>query len=224
LPVFGLHVPGVPDVPALRGDASLLRCHRRCDILQVGSHALAHSDDLDFGKLHAVAFMDVCFKLRGCGSCWKQSSLASEGDTSEFAHHQTQREGEARRVERDYNPPTCRIAVARNARTLAAYSTAPRDAFVENSSPLDARHRFSHPACSLVFYGRWVTAGAYLLEAANPRHEHEWKIWKEAKLPEGKILIGEQGTLAVTGCSVAGRHRDATIPIHHSGLRATATS
>jgi 5-methyltetrahydropteroyltriglutamate--homocysteine methyltransferase len=34
-----------------------------------------------------------------------------------------------------------------------------------------------------------VKAGAYSVEAANPRHEHEWKIWKEAKLPEGKILI-----------------------------------
>jgi hypothetical protein len=36
--------------------------------------------------------------------------------------------------------------------------------------------------------------------------------------------IGEQGTLAVTGFSVAGRQRGATIPIHHSGLRATAMS
>ena len=34
-----------------------------------------------------------------------------------------------------------------------------------------------------------VRAGAYSVEAANPRHEHEWKIWKEVKLPEGKILI-----------------------------------
>jgi 5-methyltetrahydropteroyltriglutamate--homocysteine methyltransferase len=34
-----------------------------------------------------------------------------------------------------------------------------------------------------------VKAGAYLIEAANPRHEHEWKIWKEVKLPEGKILV-----------------------------------
>jgi 5-methyltetrahydropteroyltriglutamate--homocysteine methyltransferase len=25
--------------------------------------------------------------------------------------------------------------------------------------------------------------------AANPRHEHEWKLWKEIELPEGKILI-----------------------------------
>ena len=26
-------------------------------------------------------------------------------------------------------------------------------------------------------------------EASNPRHEHEWKIWKDIKLPEGKVLI-----------------------------------
>jgi 5-methyltetrahydropteroyltriglutamate--homocysteine methyltransferase len=26
-------------------------------------------------------------------------------------------------------------------------------------------------------------------EGANPRHEHEWKLWKEVKLPPGKVLI-----------------------------------
>jgi len=26
-------------------------------------------------------------------------------------------------------------------------------------------------------------------EAANPRHEHEWKIWQDVRLPDGKILI-----------------------------------
>ena len=34
-----------------------------------------------------------------------------------------------------------------------------------------------------------IRAGAYSLEAANVRHEHEWKLWKNVKLPEGKILI-----------------------------------
>ncbi len=34
-----------------------------------------------------------------------------------------------------------------------------------------------------------VRAGAYLLEAANPRHEHEWQVWKDVKLPKGKILV-----------------------------------
>jgi 5-methyltetrahydropteroyltriglutamate--homocysteine methyltransferase len=27
------------------------------------------------------------------------------------------------------------------------------------------------------------------VEGANPRHEHEWKLWQDVKLPEGKILI-----------------------------------
>lgn len=34
-----------------------------------------------------------------------------------------------------------------------------------------------------------VRAGAYLIEAANPRHEHEWRVWEETKLPEGKTLV-----------------------------------
>src|SRR5579875_2380870 len=34
-----------------------------------------------------------------------------------------------------------------------------------------------------------INAGAYSFEAANPRHEHEWKLWKDVKLPEGKRLI-----------------------------------
>jgi 5-methyltetrahydropteroyltriglutamate--homocysteine methyltransferase len=34
-----------------------------------------------------------------------------------------------------------------------------------------------------------VRAGAYSIEAANPRHEHEWRVWEGKKLPAGKILI-----------------------------------
>jgi 5-methyltetrahydropteroyltriglutamate--homocysteine methyltransferase len=34
-----------------------------------------------------------------------------------------------------------------------------------------------------------VKASQYSVEAANPQHEHEWKLWKEVKLPEGKALI-----------------------------------
>jgi 5-methyltetrahydropteroyltriglutamate--homocysteine methyltransferase len=34
-----------------------------------------------------------------------------------------------------------------------------------------------------------VRAGCYSLEAANPRHEHEWTVWREVKLPEGKLLM-----------------------------------
>jgi 5-methyltetrahydropteroyltriglutamate--homocysteine methyltransferase len=31
--------------------------------------------------------------------------------------------------------------------------------------------------------------GALLVSGANPRHEHEWKVWKDVRLPNGKILI-----------------------------------
>ena len=34
-----------------------------------------------------------------------------------------------------------------------------------------------------------VKAQAYSVEAGNVRHEHEYKVWREVRLPEGKILI-----------------------------------
>jgi 5-methyltetrahydropteroyltriglutamate--homocysteine methyltransferase len=34
-----------------------------------------------------------------------------------------------------------------------------------------------------------VRAGAYVIEGANPRHEHEWKVWQSVKLPAGKVLV-----------------------------------
>ena len=34
-----------------------------------------------------------------------------------------------------------------------------------------------------------IKAQGFSLEAANPRHEHEWAVWKEVKLPTDKILL-----------------------------------
>jgi 5-methyltetrahydropteroyltriglutamate--homocysteine methyltransferase len=34
-----------------------------------------------------------------------------------------------------------------------------------------------------------VKAQAYSVEAGNVRHEHEWKVWRDTKLPDGKLLI-----------------------------------
>jgi len=34
-----------------------------------------------------------------------------------------------------------------------------------------------------------IRAGAYSFEGANPRHEHEWKVWGQVDLPRHKILI-----------------------------------
>ncbi len=34
-----------------------------------------------------------------------------------------------------------------------------------------------------------IRAGFYSFEMANPRHEHEWRVWEHVKLPDGKVLI-----------------------------------
>ena len=34
-----------------------------------------------------------------------------------------------------------------------------------------------------------VNAGTYAMEQANARHEHEWRVWEDVTLPEGKKLI-----------------------------------
>jgi len=34
-----------------------------------------------------------------------------------------------------------------------------------------------------------VKASQYSVEAANPQHEHEWKVWKDVTLPAGKAVI-----------------------------------
>jgi 5-methyltetrahydropteroyltriglutamate--homocysteine methyltransferase len=34
-----------------------------------------------------------------------------------------------------------------------------------------------------------LKVGAFVLEGANPRHEHEWRVWESVKLPDGVILI-----------------------------------
>jgi 5-methyltetrahydropteroyltriglutamate--homocysteine methyltransferase len=34
-----------------------------------------------------------------------------------------------------------------------------------------------------------MNVGAFVIEGANPRHEHEWRVWESAKLPQEKVLI-----------------------------------
>jgi 5-methyltetrahydropteroyltriglutamate--homocysteine methyltransferase len=34
-----------------------------------------------------------------------------------------------------------------------------------------------------------MKVGAFVIEGANPRHEHEWRVWESVKLPEEKVLI-----------------------------------
>jgi 5-methyltetrahydropteroyltriglutamate--homocysteine methyltransferase len=78
-----------------------------------------------------------------------------------------------------------------------------------------------------------VPAGCYSIEAANPRHEHEWVVWEDVKLPDGAMLmpgvaghstdiiehpelvaqrltryarlVGAENVIAGTDCGLAGR-------------------
>jgi len=50
-------------------------------------------------------------------------------------------------------------------------------------------HTTDIPLADIVDLVLSVNAGAYSVEAGNVRHEHEWRVWKEANLPEGKLLI-----------------------------------
>jgi 5-methyltetrahydropteroyltriglutamate--homocysteine methyltransferase len=50
-------------------------------------------------------------------------------------------------------------------------------------------HLADAPLDEIVGFILSVRAGAYSIEAANPRHEHEWRVWEGQKLPAGKLLI-----------------------------------
>jgi 5-methyltetrahydropteroyltriglutamate--homocysteine methyltransferase len=78
-----------------------------------------------------------------------------------------------------------------------------------------------------------VNAGTYSFEAGNARHEHEWRIWQDVALPEGKriapgvvshatnvvehpdlvaerierfaSLVGRERVIASTDCGLGGR-------------------
>jgi 5-methyltetrahydropteroyltriglutamate--homocysteine methyltransferase len=50
-------------------------------------------------------------------------------------------------------------------------------------------HAYDPPLKDSVDLVLKVNAKYYLMEQANPRHEHEWRIWEDTKLPEGKVLV-----------------------------------
>jgi 5-methyltetrahydropteroyltriglutamate--homocysteine methyltransferase len=50
-------------------------------------------------------------------------------------------------------------------------------------------HTSDVPLTDIVDLILTVNAGAYVIEGANPRHEHEWKVWQDVKLPDGKLVI-----------------------------------
>jgi 5-methyltetrahydropteroyltriglutamate--homocysteine methyltransferase len=50
-------------------------------------------------------------------------------------------------------------------------------------------HKHDLPLRDVVDLMLTVRAGAYSIEASNPRHDHEWRVWEDVALPEGKLLI-----------------------------------
>jgi 5-methyltetrahydropteroyltriglutamate--homocysteine methyltransferase len=54
---------------------------------------------------------------------------------------------------------------------------------------IDAPHTDDVPLRDIVDLVLTVKAQAYSIEAANPRHAHEWEVWQDVQLPDGKILI-----------------------------------
>lgn len=50
-------------------------------------------------------------------------------------------------------------------------------------------HTTDIPFADIVDSVLQINAGGYSFEAANVRHEHEWRIWEDTKLPEGKVII-----------------------------------
>jgi 5-methyltetrahydropteroyltriglutamate--homocysteine methyltransferase len=50
-------------------------------------------------------------------------------------------------------------------------------------------HKYDIPLHDIIDLILRVKANTISIEAANPRHEHEWRVWQEVKLPAGKVLV-----------------------------------
>ncbi len=50
-------------------------------------------------------------------------------------------------------------------------------------------HKFDIPLRDIVDIILKVKANTYSIEASNPRHEHEWRVWEDVKFPQGKVIV-----------------------------------
>lgn len=69
-----------------------------------------------------------------------------------------------------------------------------------NMGPRTSDFELKHMADLIVT----INAGYYSFEMANPRHEHEWRVWETVKLPEGRVLMPG----CITHASVIVEHPD----------------
>ena len=54
---------------------------------------------------------------------------------------------------------------------------------------MNTPHTTDVPLTELIDLILKIDAKYYVIEGANPRHEHEWMVWKDVKLPEDKVLV-----------------------------------
>jgi 5-methyltetrahydropteroyltriglutamate--homocysteine methyltransferase len=50
-------------------------------------------------------------------------------------------------------------------------------------------HKYDIPLRELTDLILAVRAQAYAIEASNPRHDHEWRVWEDVRLPADRILV-----------------------------------
>ena len=62
-------------------------------------------------------------------------------------------------------------------------------AFICAGAAGTARTRPTSPMRDIVEVMLAIDAGAYSFEAGNVRHEHEWKVWQDVKLPDDKLIL-----------------------------------
>ncbi len=53
----------------------------------------------------------------------------------------------------------------------------------------NAPHTNDVPLADIVDLVLKINVGGYLFEMANPRHAHEWKVWRDVELPADKVLM-----------------------------------
>jgi 5-methyltetrahydropteroyltriglutamate--homocysteine methyltransferase len=53
----------------------------------------------------------------------------------------------------------------------------------------ESPHHHDVPLAEIVDLILGIDAGAFLFEGANPRHEHEWRVWEDVELPEDTIIV-----------------------------------
>jgi 5-methyltetrahydropteroyltriglutamate--homocysteine methyltransferase len=50
-------------------------------------------------------------------------------------------------------------------------------------------HKYDIPLNAIADLILKVRASCFSIEASNPCHDHEWRVWQDVKLPEGKMLM-----------------------------------